>query len=195
MYYYVIKGKRKEKVLTETTDSEGVVTLTSSVTEVDDKEVVPWETAVEYIKDGYKVYMVNDNGEEEEVGPLIEEDMGEEVVNPEPPYSSATETEIGDTPLISTTEETVTVPQSASATNRLEYSFTPTRNGYTLLGIVGYRIIGSSNLFPYRLAFEGGTVNIGLRNISSTSVTSANVMLNLLWLKNKAVQQGEQSNG
>lgn len=181
MYFYAVTGKQEVKTVVETTDDEGEVTLVTSVTEVDCKVVITQKQANEYIKnDTYPVYVVYDDGTEELMDLYSDDDPPEELVGGlEEPADEAT-----GTPLVAVTEQIVTVPRTTTQENdyRLTASFTPTKTGYQLLGVCGYRVMGTSTILPFRIEKEGNAVNIGLRNIGTTHVNSIDVKVCLLWL-------------
>lgn len=188
MYFYAITGKQNVKTITETTNDEGEIILVTTITEVDVKTPVNQRQANEYVKNGtYPVYVVYDDGTEELIELYSDDDPPEELVGASP-------SQVDSRPLIVTTEETINVPRTTTQENdyRLSTSFTPTKTDYQLLGVVGFRVIGSSNILPFRIDDDNGIINIGLKNTSTTHVDSINVKLNLLWLKNTA--QSEVSN-
>ena len=188
MYFYAITGKQNVKTITETTNDEGEIILVTTITEVDVKTPVSQRQANEYVKNGtYPVYAVYDDGTEELIELYDDSDPPEILVGASP-------SQVDSRPLIVTTEETINVPRTTTQENdyRLTTSFTPTKTDYQLLGVVGFRVIGSSNILPFRIDDDNGIINIGLKNTSTTHVDSVNVKLNLLWLKNTA--QSEVSN-
>lgn len=188
MYLYAITGKQNVKTITETTNDEGEIILVTTITEVDVKTPVSQKQANEYVKNGtYPVYAVYDDGTEELIELYDDSDPPEELVGASP-------SQVDTRPLIVTTEETINVPRTTIQENdyRLTTSYTPTKTDYQLLGVVGFRVIGSSNILPFRIDDDNGIINIGLKNTSTTHVDSVNVKLNLLWLKNTA--QSEVSN-
>jgi len=188
MYLYAITGKQNVKTITETTNDEGEIILVTTITEVDVKTPVSQRQANEYVKNGtYPVYAVYDDGTEELIELYDDSDPPEILVGASP-------SQIDSRPLIVTTEETINVPRTTTQENdyRLTTSYTPTKTDYQLLGVVGFRVIGSSNILPFRIDDDSGIINIGLKNTSTTHVDSVNVKLNLLWLKNTA--QSEVSN-
>lgn len=191
MYFYAVTGKQKVKTIVETTDDEGEVVLVTSVTEVDSKVVITQKQANEYVKNGtYPVYAVYDDGTEELIELYDDSAPPEELVGGlEEPADGVT-----GTPFVAVTEQIVTVPRATTQENdyRLTTSFTPTKTDYQLLGVVGFRVIGSSNILPFRIDDDNGIINIGLKNTSTTHVDSVSVKLNLLWLKN--TEQSEISN-
>ena len=190
MYFYAVTGKQKVKTVVETTDDEGEVVLVTSVTEVDSKVVITQKQANEYVKNGtYPVYAVYDDGTEELIELYDDSAPPEELVGGlEEPAD-----EVTGTPFVAVTEQIVTVPRATTQENdyRLTASFTPTNEGYELLGVIGFSVMGTSNVLPFRIINESGAVNIGLKN-TSTHVDSVSVKLNLLWLKN--ITQSEVSN-
>jgi hypothetical protein len=151
------------------------------VTEVDCKVVITQKQANEYVKnDTYPVYVVYDDGTEELMDLYSDDDPPEELVGGlEEPAD-----EVTGTPLVAVTEQVVTVPRTTTQESdyRLTASFTPTNTGYQLLGVCGYRIMGTSTILPFRIEKEGNAVNIGLRNIGATHVDSVDVKVCLLWL-------------
>lgn len=188
MYLYAITGKQNVKTITETTNDEGEIILVTTITEVDVKTPISQRQANEYVKNGtYPVYAVYDDGTEELIELYDDSDPPEILVGVLP-------SQVDSRPLIVTTEETINVPRTTTQENdyRLTTSYTPTKTDYQLLGVVGFRVIGSSNILPFRIDDDNGVINIGLKNTSTTHVDSVNVKLNLLWLKNTA--QSEVSN-
>lgn len=188
MYLYAITGKQNVKTITETTNDEGEIILVTTITEVDVKTPISQRQANEYVKNGtYPVYAVYDDGTEELIELYDDSDPPEILVGVLP-------SQVDSRPLIVTTEETINVPRTTTQENdyRLTTSFTPTKTDYQLLGVVGFRVIGSSNILPFRIDDDNGIINIGLKNTSTTHVDSVSVKLNLLWLKNTA--QSEVSN-
>ena len=180
MYFYAVTGKQKVKTIVETTDDEGEVVLVTSVTEVDSKVVITQKQANEYVKNGtYPVYAVYDDGTEELIELYDDSAPPEELVGGlEEPAD-----EVTGTPFVAVTEQIVTVPRATTQESdyRLTASFTPTNEGYELLGVIGFSVIGTSNVLPFRIINESGVVNIGLKN-TSTHVDSVNIKLNLLWM-------------
>lgn len=180
MYFYAVTGKQKVKTVVETTDDEGEVVLVTSVTEVDSKVVITQKQANEYVKnDTYPVYVVYDDGTEELIDIYDDSDPPEILVGGvEEPAETVTAAQF-----ITVTEGIVTVPRTSTQENdyRLTYSFSPTNEGYQLLGVIGFSVIGTSNVLPFRIINESGVVNIGLKN-TSTHVDSVNIKLNLLWM-------------
>ena len=188
MYFYAITGRQNVKNITETTNDEGETVLVTTITQVDIKTPISRQQANEYVKnDTYPVYFVDDDGTEELIELYSDDDPPEELVGTLP-----SKTDIQ--PLVAVTEQIVTVPRATTQENdyRLTASFTPTNEGYELLGVIGFSVMGTSNVLPFRIINESGAVNIGLKNTSTTHVDSVNVKLNLLWLKNTA--QSEVSN-
>lgn len=181
MYFYAVTGKQKVKTIVETTDDEGEVVLVTSVTEVDSKVVITQKQANEYVKNGtYPVYAVYDDGTEELIELYDDSAPPEELVGGlEEPADEAT-----DTPFVAVTEQIVTVPRATTQDSdyRLTASFTPTKTGYQLLGVCGYRVMGTSTILPFRIEKEGNTVNVGLRDVGTTHVDSVDVKVCLLWL-------------
>lgn len=181
MYFYAVTGKQKVKTVVETTDDEGEVVLVTSVTEVDSKAVITQKQANDYIKEGtYPVYAVYDDGTEELIELYDDSDPPEILVG----GLEAPADEVAGTPLVAVTEQIVTVPRATTQENdyRLIASFTPTKTGYQLLGVCGYRVMGTSTILPFRIEKEGNVVNVGLRNIGTTHVDSVDVKVCLLWL-------------
>lgn len=180
MYFYAVTGKQKVKNITETTNEEGEIVLVTTITEVDVKKVITQKQANEYVKNGtYPVYVVEDDGTEELIELYSDDDPPEELVGGlEEPAETVTATQF-----ITVTEEIVTVPRTSTQENdyRLTYSFSPTNEGYQLLGVIGFSVMGTSNVLPFRIINESGVVNIGLKN-TSTHVDSVNIKLNLLWI-------------
>lgn len=181
MYFYAVTGKQKVKTVVETTDDDGEVTPVTSVTEVDCKVVITQKQANEYVKnDTYPVYAVYDDGTEELMDLYSDDDPPEELVGGlEEPAD-----EVTGTPLVAVTEQIVTVPRTTTQESdyRLTASFTPTKTGYQLLGVCGYRVIGTTTILPFRIEKEGNVVNVGLRNVGATHVDSVDVKVCLLWL-------------
>lgn len=177
MYFYAITGKRNVKNITETTNDEGEIVLVTTNVEVDVKVPVSREQANEYVKNGtYPVYAVYDDGTEELIELYSDDDPPEILVGIKPTQATVSQ-------LLTVTEEIVTVPRTTMQENdyRLTYSFSPTNEGYQLLGVIGFSIMGTSNVLPFRIINESGVVNIGLKN-TSTHVDSVNIKLNLLWM-------------
>ena len=177
MYFYAITGKRNVKNITETTNDEGEIVLVTTNVEVDVKVPVSREQANEYVKNGtYPVYAVYDDGTEELIELYSDDDPPEILVGIKPTQATVPQ-------LLTVTEEIVTVPRTSTQENdyRLTYSFSPTNEGYQLLGVIGFSVMGTSNVLPFRIINESGVVNIGLKN-TSTHVDSVNIKLNLLWM-------------
>lgn len=181
MYFYAITGKQKVKNITETTNDEGEIVLVTNITEVDVKKVITQKQANEYVKNGtYPVYAVYDDGTEELIDLYDDSAPPEELVGGlEEPAETVTAAQP-----ITVTEQTITVPRASTQENdyRLTASVTPTKTGYHLLGVVGFRVVGTSNVVPFRVAYEDGAVTVGLRNLATTHVDSVNVKLCLLWM-------------
>lgn len=178
MYFYAITGTQNVKNITETTNDEGETVLVTTITQVDIKTPISRQQANEYVKnDTYPVYCVDDDGTEELIELYSDDDPPEELVGTLP-----SKTDIQ--PLVAVTEQIVTVPRTTTQENdyRLTASFTPTKTGYQLLGVCGYRVIGTSTVLPFRIEKEGNVVNVGLRNIGTTHVDSVDVKVCLLWL-------------
>ena len=180
MYFYAITGKQNVKNITETTNDEGEIVLVTTITEVDVKKVITQKQANEYVKNGtYPVYAVYDDGTEELIGLYDISAPPEELVGgPETPLAETEATQI-----LTVTEQTITVSRASTQENdyRLIYSFSPTNEGYQLLGVIGFSVMGTSNVLPFRIINESGVVNIGLKN-TSTHVDSVNIKLKLLWM-------------
>ena len=178
MYFYAITGKQNVKTIAETTNDEGEIILVTTITEVDVKTPVSQQQANEYIKNNtYPVYIVYDDGTEELIELYDDSDPPEVLVGAKPIQSTPTQ-------ILTVTEETITVPRASTQENdyRLATSFTPTKTGYHLLGVVGFRVLGTSNVVPFRVAYEDGAVTVGLRNLATTHVDSVSVKLCLLWM-------------
>ena len=181
MYFYAVTGKQKVKTVVETTDDEGEIILVTSVTEVDCKVVITQKQANEYVKNGtYPVYAVYDDGTEELIDLYDDSDPSEILVG----GSEEPADEVTGTPFVAVTEQIVTVPRATTQENdyRLTASFTPTKTGYQLLGVCGYRVMGTSTIIPFRIEKEGNVVNVGLRNIGTSHVDSVDIKVCLLWL-------------
>ena len=181
MYFYAITGKQNVKTIAETTNDEGEIILVTTITEVDVKTPVSQQQANEYVKNNtYPVYVVYDDGTEELIELYSDDDPPEELVGGLEEPSD----EVTGTPFVAVTEQIVTVPRATTQENdyRLTASFTPTNTGYQLLGVCGYRIMGTSTILPFRIEKEGNAINIGLRNIGATHVDSVDVKVCLLWL-------------
>ena len=181
MYFYAITGKQMVKNITETTNDEGEIVLVTNITEVDVKKVITQKQANEYVKNGtYPVYAVYDDGTEELIDLYDDSAPPEELVGGlEEPAETVTAAQP-----ITVTEQTITVPRASTQENdyRLTASVTPTKTGYHLLGVVGFRVVGTSNVVPFRVAYEDGAVTVGLRNLATTHVDSVTVKLCLLWM-------------
>jgi len=178
MYFYAVTRKQKVKTIAETTDDEGEVVLVTSVTEVDSKVAITQKQANEYVKNGtYPVYAVYDDGTEELIDLYDDSAPPEELVGAKPIQGTPSQ-------VLTVTEQTITVPRASTQENdyRLATSVTPTKTGYRLLGVVGFRVIGTSSVVPFRVAYEDGAVTVGLRNLATTHVDSVNVKLCLLWM-------------
>lgn len=178
MYFYAITGKQNVKQITETTNDEGEVVLVTTTVQVDIKTPISREQANEYVKsDTYPVYTVDDDGTEELIELYDDSDPPEELVGAKPIQGTPTQ-------ILTVTEETITVPRASTQENdyRLATSVTPTKTGYHLLGVVGFRVIGTSSVVPFRVAYEDGAVTVGLRNLATAHVDSVNVKLCLLWM-------------
>jgi len=191
MYFYAVTGKQKVKTVVETTDDEGEVALVTSVTEVDSKVVITQKQANEYVKNGtYPVYAVYDDGTEELIE-LYDDSAPPEIL------VGASPSQVDSRPLIVTTEETINVPRTTTQESdyRLTASFTPTKTGYQLLGVCGYRVMGTSTILPFRIEKEGNTVNVGLRNVGTTHVDSVDVKVCLLWLLEASETDTETDTG
>ena len=181
MYFYAVTGKQNVKNITETTNDEGEIVLVTTITEVDVKKVITQKQANEYVKnDVYPVYVVYDDGTEELMDLYSDDDPPEELVGgPETPLEESEATQI-----LTVTKETIAVPRASEQENdyRFVTSYTPTKTGYHLLGVVGFRVLGTSNVVPFRVAYEGGVVTVGLRNVTTTQLNSVNLKLYLLWM-------------
>ena len=178
MYFYAITGTQNVKNITETTNDEGETVLVTTITQVDVKTPISREQANEYVKnDTYPVYFVDDDGTEELIELYSDDDPPEVLVGTLP---SKTDMQ----PFVAATEEIIRVPRTTTQENdyRLTTSFTPTKTGYQLLGVCGYRVIGTTTILPFRIEKEGNVVNVGLRNIGTTHVDSVDVKVCLLWL-------------
>ena len=178
MYFYAITGTQNVKNITETTNDEGETVLVTTITQVDVKTPISREQANEYVKNGtYPVYCVEDDGTEELIDLYDDSDPPEVLVGALP---SKTDMQ----PFVAATEEIIRVPRTTTQENdyRLTTSFTPTKTGYQLLGVCGYRVIGTTTILPFRIEKEGNVVNVGLRNIGTTHVDSIDVKVCLLWL-------------
>ena len=166
MYFYAITGTQNVKNITETTNDEGETVLVTTITQVDIKTPISRQQANEYVKnDTYPVYFVDDDGTEELIELYSDDDPPEELVGTLP-----SKTDIQ--PLVAVTEQIVTVPRTTTQESdyRLTASFTPTKTGYQLLGVCGYRVMGTSTILPLRVETQGNAVNVGGRNIGTTNV-------------------------
>ena len=191
MYFYAITGRQNVKNITETTNDEGETVLVTTITQVDIKTPISRQQANEYVKnDTYPVYFVDDDGTEELIELYSDDDPPEELVGTLP-----SKTDIQ--PLVAVTEQIVTVPRTTTQENdyRLTASFTPTKTGYQLLGVCGYRVMGTSTILPFRIEKEGNTVNVGLRNVGTTHVDSVDVKVCLLWLLEASETDTETDTG
>ena len=178
MYFYAITGKQNVKQITETTNDEGEIVLVTTTVQVDIKTPISREQANEYVKnDTYPVYCVDDDGTEELIELYSDDDPPEELVGAKPIQGAPSQ-------ILTVTEQTIAVPRASAQENdyRLAASVTPTKTGYHLLGVVGFRVVGTSNVVPFRVAYESGEVTVGLRNLATTHVDSVNVKLCLLWM-------------
>jgi len=190
MYFYAITGKQNVKQITETTNDEGEIILVTTITEVDVKTPVSQRQANEYVKNGtYPVYAVYDDGTEELIELYDDSDPPEELVGAKPIQGTPTR-------ILTVTEETITVPRASAQENdyRLTSSVTPTKTGYHLLGVVGFRVIGTSSVVPFRVAYEDGAVTVGLRNLATTHVDSVSIKLCLLWMADDWTNTQEGAN-
>ena len=191
MYFYAITGRQNVKNITETTNDEGETALVTTITQVDIKTPISRQQANEYVKnDTYPVYFVDDDGTEELIELYSDDDPPEELVGTLP-----SKTDIQ--PLVAVTEQIVTVPRTTTQDSdyRLTASFTPTKTGYQLLGVCGYRVMGTSTILPFRIEKEGNTVNVGLRNVGTTHVDSVDVKVCLLWLLEASETDTETDTG
>ena len=178
MYFYAITGKQNVKQITETTNDEGEVVLVTTTVQVDIKTPISREQANEYVKnDTYPVYVVYDDGTEEPIELYSDDDPPEELVGAKPIQGTPSQ-------ILTVTEETIAVPKASEQENdyRFVTSYTPTKTGYHLLGVVGFRVLGTSNVVPFRVAYENGAVTVGLRNVTTTQLSSVNMKLCLLWM-------------
>ena len=146
---------------------------------LDDPELI--RAFNEYVKnDTYPVYAVYDDGTEELIELYSDDDPPEELVGgPETPLEESEATQI-----LTVTKETIAVPRASEQENdyRFVTSYTPVKTGYHLLGVVGFRVLGTSNVVPFRVAYESGVVTVGLRNVTTTQLNSVNLKLYLLWM-------------
>lgn len=69
------------------------------------------------------------------------------------------------------------IPANAILTD----SVTPTNKNYELVGAVGYTIIKSSGLVSFRIYVDEGSLNIGLKNISSNTIENKQMKITLMW--------------
>ena len=191
MYFYAITGTQNVKNITETTNDEGETVLVTTITQVDIKTPISRQQANEDVKnDTYPVYFVDDDGTEELIELYSDDDPPEELVGTLP---SKTDMQ----PLVAVTEQIVTVPRTTTQESdyRLTASFTPAKTGYQLLGVCGYRVMGTSTILPFRIEKEGNVVNVGLRNIGTTHVDSVDVKVCLLWLLEASETDTETDTG
>ena len=190
MKYYIIVDYAKEKELVETSgeneDGDIEVTYSTVTTEVPIKQYITKAEADYYSFNSlYIVYIESDDGTM--IGEYFyeEPDVEEELVG----YATANEEAVGSNYIIATTTYSISIDSIESNTN-FATTFTPTKTGYTLIGVIGYTFTGTGQLMLFKAYVDNGTVSVACRNIGSVTLTDKTLTLTLLWAMASLVDIG-----
>lgn len=191
MKYYIIVDYAEEKELVETSgeneDGDIEVTYSTVTTEVPIKQYITKAEADYYIFNSlHAVYIESDDGTM--IGEYFytgEPDAGEELVG----YATANEEAVNSNYIIATTTYSISIDSIESNTN-FTTIFTPTKTGYTLIGVIGYTFTGTGQLMLFRAYVDNGTVSVACRNIGSVTLTDKTLTLTLLWVMTSLVNIG-----
>lgn len=190
MKYYIIVDYAKEKELVETSgeneDGDIEVTYSTVTTEVPIKQYITKAEADYYSFNSlYTVYVESDDGAMGMEYFYEEPDAGEELVG----YATANEEAVNSNYIIATTTYSISIDSIESNTN-FATTFTPTKTGYTLIGVIGHTFAGTGQLMLFRAYVDNGTVSIACRNIGSATLTDKTLTLTLLWAITSLVDIG-----
>lgn len=192
MKYYIIADYAEEKELVEETSDEnedGVIEVTYSTitTRVPKKQYITKAEADYYSFNSlYTVYQESDDGTIVEEYFYIEgSDAGEELVG----YATASEEAVNSNYVIATTTYSISIDSIESNAN-FATTFTPTKTGYTLIGVIGYTFVGTGQLMLFKAYVNNGTVSVACRNIGSATLTDKTLTLTLLWAMTSLVNIG-----
>ena len=190
MKYYIIVDYDKEKEFVETSgeneDGDIEVTYSTVTTEVPIKQYITKAEADYYSFNSlYIVYIESDDGTM--IGEYFyeEPDVEEELVG----YATANEEAVGSNYIIATTTYSISIDSIESNTN-FATTFTPTKTGYTLIGVIGYTFTGTGQLMLFKAYVDNGTVSVACRNIGSVTLTDKTLTLTLLWAMASLVDIG-----
>lgn len=190
MKYYIIVDHAEEKELVETygenEDGDIEVTYSTVTTEVPIKQYITKAEADYYSFNSlYIVYIESDDGTM--IGEYFyeEPDAGEELVG----YATANEEAVNSNYIIATTTYSISIDSIESNTN-FATTFTPTKTGYTLIGVIGYTFTGTGQLMLFKAYVDNGTVSVACRNIGSATLTDKTLTLTLLWAMTSIVNIG-----
>ena len=190
MKYYIIVDYAKEKELVETSgeneDGDIEVTYSTVTTEVPIKQYITKAEADYYSFNSlYIVYIESDDGTM--IGEYFyeEPDVVEELVG----YATANEEAVNSNYIIATTTYSISIDSVESNTN-FATTFTPTKTGYTLIGVIGYTFTGTGQLMLFKAYVDNGTVSVACRNIGSATLTDKTLTLTLLWAMTSLVDIG-----
>jgi len=192
MKYYIIGDYAEEKELVETSDEneDGVIEVTYSTitTQVPKRQYITKAEADYYSFNSlYTVYEESDDGTTVEEYHYIEElDAGEEQVVG---YERADEISVASNYIIATTTYSISIDSIESNAN-FTTTFTPTKTGYTLIGVIGHTFAGTGQLMLFRAYVNNGTVSVACRNMSSVTLTDKTLTLTLLWAMTSLVDIG-----
>lgn len=180
-YFYIVTDYTYTNSIETSTDANGetIYTTVRHLTPV--KQVITEGEAIEYglNREGYLVYIVYLDGTEEKISADVEEVLENLDYVPIPNTQSNASGSSG--AVMKTTTHSISI-DSISANSTFTTTATPTEeSGYTLLGVIGHDFTGTSQIIIYRMSTSSGSVSLGLRNISSSDLTSKTLTLTLLW--------------
>lgn len=190
MKYYIIVDYAKEKELVETSgeneDGDIEVTYSTVTTEVPIKQYITKAEADYYSFNSlYTVYVESDDGAMVMEYFYEEPDTGEELVG----YATANEEAVNSNYIIATTTYSISIDSIESNTN-FATTFTPTKTGYTPIGVIGHTFTGTGQLMLFKAYVDNGTVSVACRNIGSATLTNKTLTLTLLWAITSLVDIG-----
>lgn len=177
---------------TETTNDDGESVITQSRHTRPVTVIISEEEAYEHVNanDGVVVWAMYENGLAEQISELTEEVVGDTTTTTETETETTpTEISLSSSTMLATTAQTITI-SSVDGNTTFYTTVTPTKSGYTLVGVVGYYFTGTSQLSLYRATVDDGVVSIGCRNMSSNTISDKSITLTLLWALTGLVTTG-----
>lgn len=203
MYFYIISGYETETsyAIEIVSDIDGGTTeiYTPVSSQIPIRQVLNYAQMHDAYDDGDTCYIGVDDTEEElyyedgeEITPEIleqlEVDYEEHEEEPVGRIDSATGISI------EFTTYTYSI-SSVSANASLTDSVTPTKEGYELVGAVGFSVVSTSGLIPFRVFVDEGVLNIGLRNVTSNAITDRTMRITLMWQRVIESEEDEDLDG